>query len=170
MNRLTEPNKAPIIVVDNVHKSYLMGKEAVPALRGVSLGIDKGEFICLMGPSGSESPETFSTYRRIAIKSSVVITNCLKLHKEEQVTSNNEIKEIKKMKKIETQREESQRNWKTLSEPPVGKKGQAAYFNQQFAQTFIIWRTFARWLRVEKIESIFDSGVKYFMGKPSKKS
>ncbi|MEZ4593976.1 MAG: ABC transporter ATP-binding protein [Chloroflexota bacterium] len=43
----------PIIVVDNIHKSYLMGKEAVPALRGVSLEIQKGEFVCLMGPSGS---------------------------------------------------------------------------------------------------------------------
>ncbi len=43
----------PIIVVDNIHKSYLMGKEAVPALRGVSLRIERGEFVCLMGPSGS---------------------------------------------------------------------------------------------------------------------
>jgi putative ABC transport system ATP-binding protein len=43
----------PIIVVDNVHKSYLMGKEAVPALRGVSLEVQRGEFVCLMGPSGS---------------------------------------------------------------------------------------------------------------------
>ncbi len=43
----------PIIVVDNIHKSYLMGKEAVPALRGVSLEIQPGEFVCLMGPSGS---------------------------------------------------------------------------------------------------------------------
>lgn len=43
----------PIIIVDNIHKSYLMGKEAVPALRGVSLEIQPGEFVCLMGPSGS---------------------------------------------------------------------------------------------------------------------
>ena len=45
--------EAPIIAIDNVHKSYLMGKEAVPALRGVSLSIGRGEMVCLMGPSGS---------------------------------------------------------------------------------------------------------------------
>jgi putative ABC transport system ATP-binding protein len=43
----------PIITVDNIYKSYLMGKEAVPALRGVSMIIERGEFVCLMGPSGS---------------------------------------------------------------------------------------------------------------------
>ncbi len=43
----------PIIQVENVHKSYLMGKEAVPALRGVSINVAQGEMLCLMGPSGS---------------------------------------------------------------------------------------------------------------------
>jgi len=43
----------PIIIVEDIHKSYLMGKEAVPALRGVSLEIFPGDFICLMGPSGA---------------------------------------------------------------------------------------------------------------------
>jgi putative ABC transport system ATP-binding protein len=43
----------PLIQVDNVHKSFLMGKEAVLALRGVSLEVQRGEIVCLMGPSGS---------------------------------------------------------------------------------------------------------------------
>jgi putative ABC transport system ATP-binding protein len=43
----------PIIQVDNVHKSYLMGKETVPALRGVTIDVSQGEMLCLMGPSGS---------------------------------------------------------------------------------------------------------------------
>jgi putative ABC transport system ATP-binding protein len=42
-----------IIQVDNLHKSYLMGKEAVPALRGVTIDVRRGEMLCLMGPSGS---------------------------------------------------------------------------------------------------------------------
>ena len=43
----------PIIQVDNIHKSYLMGREAVPALRGVTIDVVRGEMLCLMGPSGS---------------------------------------------------------------------------------------------------------------------
>ena len=42
-----------LIEVDNVHKSFLMGKEAVLALRGVTLRVKRGEMVCLMGPSGS---------------------------------------------------------------------------------------------------------------------
>lgn len=41
-----------IVVCDNVHKTYLLGVEGVPALRGVSLRIKKGEFIIVFGKSG----------------------------------------------------------------------------------------------------------------------
>ena len=42
-----------IVQIEDVHKSFVMGKEAVPALRGVSLNVKRGEILCLMGPSGS---------------------------------------------------------------------------------------------------------------------
>ena len=42
-----------IVQLEDVHKSYVMGKEAVPALRGVTLDVKRGEILCLMGPSGS---------------------------------------------------------------------------------------------------------------------
>ena len=42
-----------LIVVENLHKTYLLGTTAVAALRGIDLTIDKGDFIDIMGPSGS---------------------------------------------------------------------------------------------------------------------
>lgn len=42
-----------IIHLEEIHKSYFMGKQAVNVLKGVSLDIRKNEYVALMGPSGS---------------------------------------------------------------------------------------------------------------------
>ena len=46
-------NKIPIIEVNDLHKSYLIGKLPVYALRGVSHKFYNSEFVSIMGPSGS---------------------------------------------------------------------------------------------------------------------
>jgi putative ABC transport system ATP-binding protein len=42
-----------VIRVENLHKTYRMGDIEVPALRGINLTIDRGEFVAVMGASGS---------------------------------------------------------------------------------------------------------------------
>jgi putative ABC transport system ATP-binding protein len=43
----------PVIKVENIKKTYLLGETKVRALRGISLEVTRGEFVAIMGPSGS---------------------------------------------------------------------------------------------------------------------
>ena len=43
----------PIIHLEDIHKSYFMGKQAINVLKGITLEIQKNEYVALMGPSGS---------------------------------------------------------------------------------------------------------------------
>jgi putative ABC transport system ATP-binding protein len=53
LNSTSESGRQTLIQIDDVHKYYDLGETKVHALRGVNVRIERGEFVAIMGASGS---------------------------------------------------------------------------------------------------------------------
>jgi putative ABC transport system ATP-binding protein len=42
-----------ILQLEGIRKSYFLGKQELPVLKGISMNISKNDYVALMGPSGS---------------------------------------------------------------------------------------------------------------------
>jgi putative ABC transport system ATP-binding protein len=63
-----------LVSCKDVKKTYVMGKEEVHALAGITIDINKGEYVSIMGPSGSGKSTFFNMIGGLDIPTSGTVT------------------------------------------------------------------------------------------------
>jgi putative ABC transport system ATP-binding protein len=58
---MSDSSETPIIALDNIKKVYITGEVEVHAIRNVSLRVNRGEFVAIMGASGSGKSTMMNT-------------------------------------------------------------------------------------------------------------
>jgi ABC-type lipoprotein export system ATPase subunit len=61
LDRTADGRELPLIELREIHKTYSLGEVEVRALDGVSLSVDRGEYVALMGASGSGKTTLMNT-------------------------------------------------------------------------------------------------------------
>lgn len=51
-NRIVEE----LIRIEHMNKGYMLGEERVPVLKDICFTVNRGEYVAILGPSGSEKP------------------------------------------------------------------------------------------------------------------
>ena len=59
MGNVQNEASSPIILAENLTKVYMAGRIEVTAVSGVSLAVERGEFVAIVGPSGSGKSTLF---------------------------------------------------------------------------------------------------------------